>query len=145
MNLYLFLRVFILLILIFIAIEDIKTKSVSSIFLYAINVLQIVSTYMIKDSLYFKNKLIFAIVIFAIYFSFKYFRRMVGEADIIFLCLQLISLDVKSFIIFWWTYLIISLIYGIILYIHKNDSHIPMFPAFALGELSIIIYLGGIF
>ncbi|WP_169922845.1 hypothetical protein [Ezakiella peruensis] len=138
------LRVFILLILIFIAIEDIKTKSVSSIFLYAINVFQIVSAYMIKDSLYFENKLIFAIVIFAIYFSFKYFRRMVGEADIIFLCLQLISLDVKSFIIFWWIYLIISLIYGIILYVDKNDSHIPMFPAFALGELSIIIYLGGI-
>lgn len=145
MKLYLLLRVFILLILIFIAIEDIKTKSVSSIFLYAINVLQIVSAYMLKDSLYFKNKLIFAIIIFAIYFSFKYFRRMVGEADIIFLCLQLISLDVKSFFIFWWIYLIISLIYGIILYAHKNDSHIPMFPAFALGELSIIIYLGGIF
>ena len=141
---YLVLRALILLILVIIAIEDIRTKTVSSIFLYAVNILQIISASMLIQTPYFKVKIIISLIVFVLYFSIKFFKKFVGESDIIFLCFQFISLDTKSFIIFWWSYLIFSLIYGIIIYIHKNDSYIPMFPAFAFGELCIIIYLGGI-
>lgn len=143
MNCYFFIRLFILILLIVLSIEDIISKTVSSIFLYAINVLQIVSAVMIIDSKYFWIKIIFSIIIFALYFSNNFFRKYIGEADIIFLCFQFASLELNKFIIFWWTYLIFSLIYGIILYIRNSDYHIPMFPAFLFAEFSTLIS-GGI-
>lgn len=143
MDCYFFIRLFILILLIVLSIEDIISKTVSSIFLYAINVLQILSAVMIIDSKYFWIKIIFSIIIFALYFSNNFFRKYIGEADIIFLCFQFASLELNKFIIFWWTYLIFSLIYGIILYIRNSDYHIPMFPAFLFAEFSTLIS-GGI-
>lgn len=143
MDCYFFIRLFILILLIVLSIEDIISKTVSSIFLYAINVLQIVSAVMIIDSKYFWIKIIFSIIIFALYFSNNFFRKYIGEADIIFLCFQFASLELNKFIIFWWTYLIFSLIYGIILYIRNSDYYIPMFPAFLFAEFATLIS-GGI-
>lgn len=143
MDCYFFIRLFILILLIVLSIEDIISKTVSSIFLYAINVLQILSAIMIIDSKYFWIKIIFSIIIFALYFSNNFFRKYIGEADIIFLCFQFASLELNKFIIFWWTYLIFSLIYGIILYVRNSDYHIPMFPAFLFAEFATLIS-GGI-
>lgn len=143
MELYFFIRIFIFILILITMIEDIKTKMVSSIFLYAINFLQLISAGFIHNSQYFYIKIFIATLIFILYFLFKKLRNYIGEADVIFICLQIVSMNLKIFIIFWWSYLSFSLIYGIILYIRKSDSYVPMFPSFAFGEI-ISILVGSI-
>lgn len=139
LDLYIIFRITIFVMLLIIMIEDIKTKMVSSIFLYAINAVQIISVFFMYSSEYFYIKILIAICIFIIYFSTSFMRKYVGEADVIFLCLQIVSKDLHSFIVFWWAYLIFSLIYGIIIYIRQSDAYVPMFPSFAFGEIVSII------
>lgn len=138
---YILIRILIILTLYNLAIEDYKTNTVSSYNLGIVAFLQFLSLIINvanQETEGLRARVVVALILLFVYFVFNKARNWVGEGDIIFLALQLISLNLNDFILFWFSHLFIALILGI--FIKKcYNKNIPMFPAYFVAEFFIIL------
>ena len=138
---YLFSRIIIAILLLIASLEDFKNSSIKLKLLVGIVFWQVVSFFInfINDYKYLLlERVILALVVLLIYFLFIRKRNLLGEADVIFVSMQLISLRVNDFLIFWFSHLILALVFSLLFY-KRFHGRTPMYPIYFLSESILIL------
>lgn len=138
---YLFSRIIIAVLLLIASLEDFKNSSIKLKLLVGIVFWQVVSFFInfINGYKYLLlERVILALVVLLIYFLFIRKRNLLGEADVIFVSMQLISLRVNDFLIFWFSHLILALVFSLLFY-KKFHGRTPMYPIYFLSESILIL------
>lgn len=140
-NMYLFSRIIIAILLLIASLEDFKNSSIKLKLLVGIVFWQVVSFFInfINGYKYLLlERVILALVVLLIYFLFIRKRNLLGEADVIFVSMQLISLRVNDFLIFWFSHLILALVFSLLFY-KRFHGRTPMYPIYFLSESILIL------
>ena len=140
-NMYLFSRIIIAVLLLIASLEDFKNSSIKLKLLVGIVFWQVVSFFInfINGYKYLLlERVILALVVLLIYFLFIRKRNLLGEADVIFVSMQLISLRVNDFLIFWFSHLILALVFSLLFY-KRFHGRTPMYPIYFLSESILIL------
>lgn len=140
-NMYLFSRIIIAVLLLIASLEDFKNSSIKLKLLVGIVFWQVVSFFInfINGYKYLLlERVILALVVLLIYFLFIRKRNLLGEADVIFVSMQLISLRANDFLIFWFSHLILAFIFSLLFY-KKFQRRTPMYPIYFLSESILIL------
>lgn len=138
---YLFSRIIIAVLLLIASLEDFKNSFIKLKLLVGIVFWQVVSFFInfINGYKYLLlERVILALVILLIYFLFIRKRNLLGEADVIFVSMQLISLRANDFLIFWFSHLILALVFSLLFY-KKFQGRTPMYPIYFLSESILIL------
>lgn len=138
---YLFSRIIIAILLLIASLEDFKNSSIKLKLLVGIVFWQVVSFFInfINGYKYLLlERVILALVVLLIYFLFIRKRNLLGEADVIFVSMQLISLRVNDFLIFWFSHLILALVFSLLFY-KRFHGRTPMYPIYFLSESMLIL------
>ena len=138
---YLFSRIIIAVLLLIASLEDFKNSSIKLKLLVGIVFWQVVSFFInfINGYKYLLlERVILALVVLLIYFLFIRKRNLLGEADVIFVSMQLISLRVNDFLIFWFSHLILALVFSLLFY-KRFHGRTPMYPIYFLSESILIL------
>lgn len=138
---YLFSRIIIAILLLIASLEDFKNSSIKLKLLVGIVFWQVVSFFInfINGYKYLLlERVILALVVLLIYFLFIRKRNLLGEADVIFVSMQLISLRVNDFLIFWFSHLILALVFSLLFY-KRFHGRTPMYPIYFLSESILIL------
>ena len=140
-NMYLFSRIIIAVLLLIASLEDFKNSFIKLKLLVGIVFWQVVSFFInfINGYKYLLlERVILALVVLLIYFLFIRKRNLLGEADVIFVSMQLISLRVNDFLIFWFSHLILALVFSLLFY-KRFHGRTPMYPIYFLSESILIL------
>ena len=138
---YLFSRIIIAVLLLIASLEDFKNSFIKLKLLVGIVFWQVVSFFInfINGYKYLLlERVILALVVLLIYFLFIRKRNLLGEADVIFVSMQLISLRVNDFLIFWFSHLILALVFSLLFY-KRFHGRTPMYPIYFLSESILIL------
>ena len=133
-NMYLFSRIIIAILLLIASLEDFKNSSIKLKLLVGIVFWQVVSFFInfINGYKYLLlERVILALVVLLIYFLFIRKRNLLGEADVIFVSMQLISLRANDVLIFWFSHLILALVFSLLFY-KRFHGRTPMYPIYFL-------------
>ena len=140
-TMYLFSRVIIAILLLVSSFEDFKNSSIRLKLLVGILFWQVVSFFInfINGYKYLLfERLILASAVIFVYFLFIRKRELLGEADVIFVSMQLISLRVQDFLVFWFSHLILALAFSLLFY-KRFKGRTPMYPIYFVSEVILII------
>lgn len=138
---YLVSRVIIAILLLVSSFEDFKNSSIRLKLLVGILFWQVVSFFInfINGYKYLLfERVILAVFVLLIYFLFIRKRDLLGEADVIFASIQLLSLRFQDFLLFWFSHLILALAFGLLFY-KRFKGRTPMYPIYFVSEVILII------
>lgn len=138
---YLVSRVIIAILLLVSSFEDFKNSSIRLKLLVGILFWQVVSFFInfingYKYLLFERVNL--TVFVLLIYFLFIRKRDLLGEADVIFASIQLVSLRFQDFLLFWFSHLILALAFGLLFY-KRFKGRTPMYPIYFVSEVILII------
>lgn len=138
---YLVSRVIIAILLLVSSFEDFKNSSIRLKLLVGILFWQVVSFFInfINGYKYLLfERVILTVFVLLIYFLFIRKRDLLGEADVIFASIQLVSLRFQDFLLFWFSHLILALAFGLLFY-KRFKGRTPMYPIYFVSEVILII------
>lgn len=138
---YLFSRVIIAILLLVSSFEDFKNSSIRLKLLVGILLWQVVSFFInfINGYKYLLfERVILTVFVLLIYFLFIRKRDLLGEADVIFASIQLVSLRFQDFLLFWFSHLILALAFSLLFY-KRFKGRTPMYPIYFVSEVILII------
>ena len=140
-TMYLFSRVIIAILLLVSSFEDFKNSSIRLKLLVGILLWQVVSFFInfINGYKYLLfERVILTVFVLLIYFLFIRKRDLLGEADVIFASIQLVSLRFQDFLLFWFSHLILALAFSLLFY-KRFKGRTPMYPIYFVSEVILII------
>lgn len=140
-TMYLVSRVIIAILLLVSSFEDFKNSSIRLKLLVGILFWQVVSFFInfINGYKYLLfERVILTVFVLLIYFLFIRKRDLLGEADVIFASIQLVSLRFQDFLLFWFSHLILALAFGLLFY-KRFKGRTPMYPIYFVSEVILII------
>lgn len=138
---YLVSRVIIAILLLVSSFEDFKNSSIRLKLLVGILFWQVVSFFInfINGYKYLLfERVILTVFVLLIYFLFIRKRDLLGEADVIFTSIQLVSLRFQDFLLFWFSHLILALAFSLLFY-KRFKGRTPMYPIYFVSEVILII------
>lgn len=138
---YLVSRVIIAILLLVSSFEDFKNSSIRLKLLVGILFWQVVSFFInfINGYKYLLfERVILTVFVLLIYFLFIRKRDLLGEADVIFASIQLVSLRFQDFLLFWFSHLILALAFSLLFY-KRFKGRTPMYPIYFVSEVILII------
>ena len=140
-TMYLVSRVIIAILLLVSSFEDFKNSSIRLKLLVGILFWQVVSFFInfINGYKYLLfERVILTVFVLLIYFLFIRKRDLLGEADVIFTSIQLVSLRFQDFLLFWFSHLILALAFSLLFY-KRFKGRTPMYPIYFVSEVILII------
>lgn len=140
-TMYLVSRVIIAILLLVSSFEDFKNSSIRLKLLVGILFWQVVSFFInfINGYKYLLfERVILTVFVLLIYFLFIRKRDLLGEADVIFASIQLVSLRFQDFLLFWFSHLILALAFSLLFY-KRFKGRTPMYPIYFVSEVILII------
>lgn len=140
-TMYLVSRVIIAILLLVSSFEDFKNSSIRLKLLVGILFWQVVSFFInfINGYKYLLfERVILTVFVLLIYFLFIRKRDLLGEADVIFASIQLVSLRFQDFLLFWFSHLIFALAFSLLFY-KRFKGRTPMYPIYFVSEVILII------